>query len=117
MDPAINGPFTPDLRTPISHFVEVRATIERDGISEMMRQFGGVLLANACGPCIGQWDRQNVAKGEKNSIVTSYNRNFTGRNNANPNTHGFVTSPEVIVVLSMAGTLDFQSLDTAPRGR
>lgn len=53
------------------------------------------MLANACGPCIGQWDRKDVAKGEKNTIVTSYNRNFTGRNDANPATHAFVTSPEV----------------------
>ena len=53
------------------------------------------MLANACGPCIGQWDRKDVAMGEKNTIVTSYNRNFTGRNDANPATHAFVTSPEV----------------------
>lgn len=65
------------------------------------------MLANACGPCIGQWDRQDVAKGEKNTIVTSYNRNFTGRNDANPNTHCFVTSPEIVTALSLAGTLDF----------
>ena len=57
---------------------QIRATIERDGLADTMREFGGIVLANACGPCIGQWDRQNVAKGEKNTIVTSYNRNFTG---------------------------------------
>jgi len=68
------------------------------------------VLANACGPCIGQWDRQNVKKGEKNTIVTSYNRNFTGRNDANPATHGFVTSPEMTVALTLAGTLDFNPL-------
>merc|ERR1739838_965663 len=89
---------------------QVRATIERDGLSETMREFGGVVLANACGPCIGQWDRQNVAKGEKNTIVTSYNRNFTGRNDANPATHCFVTSPEMTVALTMAGSLDFNPL-------
>ena len=56
---------------------------------------GGVVLANACGPCIGQWNRQDTKKGDKNTIVTSYNRNFTGRNDANPETHAFVASPEV----------------------
>jgi len=86
---------------------QIRATIERDGLAETMREFGGIVLANACGPCIGQWDRRNVEKGEKNTIVTSYNRNFTGRNDANPATHGFVTSPEMTVALTLAGTLDF----------
>uniref|UniRef100_A0A2P2HXE8 Aconitate hydratase, mitochondrial n=2 Tax=Hirondellea gigas TaxID=1518452 RepID=A0A2P2HXE8_9CRUS len=86
---------------------QIRATIERDGIAEILRSFGGVVLANACGPCIGQWDRKDVAKGEKNTIVTSYNRNFTGRNDANPNTHCFVTSPEIVTAMSLAGTLDF----------
>jgi len=68
------------------------------------------VLANACGPCIGQWDRTNAKKGEKNTIVTSYNRNFTGRNDANPATHCFVTSPEMTVALTMAGSLDFNPL-------
>merc|ERR1712214_81578 len=81
-----------------------------DGLGDTMREFGGIVLANACGPCIGQWDRQNVKKGEKNTIVTSYNRNFTGRNDANPATHGFVTSPEMTVALTLAGTLDFNPL-------
>lgn len=82
--------------------------IKRDfDFAETMREFGGIVLANACGPCIGQWDRKNVKKGEKNTIVTSYNRNFTGRNDANPATHGFVTSPEMTVALTLAGTLDF----------
>ena len=72
-----------------------------------MRDFGGTVLANACGPCIGQWDRQDVKKGEKNTIVTSYNRNFTGRNDANPATHAFVTSPELVTALSITGTLNF----------
>merc|ERR1712223_2209395 len=89
---------------------QIRATIERDGLAATMREFGGIVLANACGPCIGQWDRQNVKKGEKNTIVTSYNRNFTGRNDANPATHGFVTSPEMTVALTMAGSLDFNPL-------
>merc|ERR1712141_894511 len=163
LEPHVNGPFTPDLATPIgvlgetakqngwplevkdgligsctnssyedmsrvtsimkqalshglktkSNFYitpgseQIRATIERDGLSTTMKEAGGVVLANACGPCIGQWDRQNVKKGEDNTIVTSYNRNFTGRNDANPATHGFVTSPEMTVALSLAGTLDF----------
>lgn len=166
LEPHINGPFTPDLCTPISGLKEaalangwptevkdgligsctnssyedmsrvaslmkqalakgmkskgnfyitpgseqIRATIERDGLADTMREFGGVVLANACGPCIGQWDRQNVKKGEKNTIVTSYNRNFTGRNDANPATHCFVTSPELTVALTMAGTLEFNPL-------
>ncbi|PSN54358.1 Aconitate hydratase [Blattella germanica] len=86
---------------------QVRATIERDGIAQTLREFGGTVLANACGPCIGQWDRKDVKKGEKNTIVTSYNRNFTGRNDANPATHAFVTSPELVTALSLAGTLNF----------
>lgn len=86
---------------------QVRATIERDGIAQILRDFGGTVLANACGPCIGQWDRKDVKKGEKNTIVTSYNRNFTGRNDANPATHAFVTSPELVTALSITGTLNF----------
>jgi aconitate hydratase len=163
LEPHVNGPFTPDLATPINLLGEtakkngwplevkdgligsctnssyedmgrvasiikqatkhglkakgtfyvtpgseqIRATIERDGFADTMREFGGIVLANACGPCIGQWDRTNVKKGEKNTIVTSYNRNFVGRNDANPATHGFVTSPEMTVALTLAGTLDF----------
>ncbi|XP_012343856.1 aconitate hydratase, mitochondrial isoform X2 [Apis florea] len=86
---------------------QIRATIERDGIAEILREFGGTVLANACGPCIGQWDRKDIKKGDKNTIVTSYNRNFTGRNDANPATHAFVTSPELVTALSLAGRLDF----------
>lgn len=86
---------------------QIRATIERDGIAETLRTFGGTVLANACGPCIGQWDRQDIKKGDKNTIVTSYNRNFIGRNDANPATHAFVTSPELVTAMSLAGTLDF----------
>ncbi|XP_050058379.1 aconitate hydratase, mitochondrial-like [Aphis gossypii] len=62
---------------------QIRATIERDGIAQTLREFGGTVLANACGPCIGQWDHKDVKKGEKNTIVSLYNRNFTGRNDAN----------------------------------
>jgi len=171
LEPHVNGPFTPDLATPISKLSavakekewplevkdgligsctnssyedmsrvaslmkqalakglkskgtfyitpgseQIRATIERDGLADTMREFGGIVLANACGPCIGQWDRQNVAKGEKNTIVTSYNRNFTGRNDANPATHCFVTSPEMTVALTLAGTLEFNpTTDSLP---
>ncbi|XP_021344515.1 aconitate hydratase, mitochondrial-like, partial [Mizuhopecten yessoensis] len=73
----------------------------------ILSDIGGVVLANACGPCIGQWDRKDVKKGEKNTIVTSYNRNFTGRNDANPATHAFVTSPELVTAMAIAGELSF----------
>ncbi|XP_063445722.1 aconitate hydratase, mitochondrial-like [Mytilus trossulus] len=86
---------------------QIRATIERDGQAKVLREIGGVVLANACGPCIGQWDRKDVKKGEKNTIVTSYNRNFTGRNDANPATHAFVASPELVTALAIAGDLGF----------
>lgn len=82
-----------------------------------MREFGGTVLANACGPCIGQWDRQDIKKGDKNTIVTSYNRNFTGRNDANPATHAFVTSPELVTALSIAGRLDFNPLTDTLKGK
>lgn len=75
--------------------------------AQTLREFGGTVLANACGPCIGQWDRKDVKKGEKNTIVNSYNRNFTGRNDANPATHAFVTSPELVTALAIKGSLDF----------
>jgi aconitate hydratase len=166
LEPHINGPFTPDLATPISKFKEavkannwpeelkvgligsctnssyedmtraasiardamdhgikakslftvtpgseqIRATIERDGQLQTFEEFGGMVLANACGPCIGQWDRKDVKKGEANSILSSYNRNFTGRNDANPATHSFVTSPDLVVALTIAGTLNFNPL-------
>jgi len=89
---------------------QIRATISRDGLTQVFEDIGGLVLANACGPCIGQWKRHDVAKGDKNTIVTSYNRNFTGRNDANPATHAFVTSPEITMALSLAGTLDFNPL-------
>lgn len=166
LEPHINGPFTPDLATPISKFSEavkannwpeelkvgligsctnssyedmsraasiaqdaldhgvkakagffvtpgseqIRATIERDGQMKILEEFGGKVLANACGPCIGQWDRKDVKKGEANSIISSYNRNFTGRNDANPATHSFVTSPDLVVALTVAGSLHFNPL-------
>merc|ERR1719414_574945 len=173
LEPHVNGPFTPDLATPISKLGDVarekgwplevkvgligsctnssyedmgrsvslakqaldngikakagftitpgseqiRATIERDGYSEILRGIGGVVLANACGPCIGQWDRQDVKKGVKNTIVSSYNRNFTGRNDANPATHAFVTSPELVTALAIAGDLGFNPLTDELTGK
>ncbi|KAL2384407.1 hypothetical protein RJZ90_002007 [Blastomyces dermatitidis] len=173
LEPHINGPFTPDLATPISKFKDavkehgwpeelkvgligsctnssyedmsraasiardaldhgikakslftvtpgseqIRATIERDGQLQTLEEFGGVILANACGPCIGQWDRRDVKKGEANSIVSSYNRNFTGRNDANPATHAFVTSPDLVVAMTIAGTLNFNPLTDTLKGK
>ncbi|KNG47532.1 aconitate hydratase [Stemphylium lycopersici] len=172
LEPHINGPFTPDLATPISKFKEavkankwpedlkvgligsctnssyedmtraasiaedamahgvkakslftvtpgseqIRATIERDGQLKTFEEFGGMVLANACGPCIGQWDRKDVKKGEANSIISSYNRNFTGRNDANPATHSFVTSPDLVVAMTIAGTLNFNPLTDTLKG-
>lgn len=86
---------------------QIRATIERDGLLSALEEIGGLVLANACGPCIGQWKRHDVAFGEKNSILTSYNRNFSGRNDANPGTHSFVASPEIVIALALAGKLTF----------
>ncbi|MCB2203371.1 aconitate hydratase [bacterium] len=86
---------------------QVRATIERDGQLALLEDIGGVVLANACGPCIGQWKRHDVEKGDRNSIITSFNRNFTGRNDGNPDTHAFVASPETVAALALAGTLKF----------
>jgi aconitate hydratase len=89
---------------------KVRATIERDGFVKTMEQAGATVLANACGPCIGQWNRSDIKAGTPNSIVTSYNRNFAKRNDGNPGTHAFVTSPEMVTVLTIAGRLDFNPL-------
>ncbi len=166
LEPHINGPFTPDLATPVSRFAEevekngwpeklevgligsctnssyeditraasvarqaldknlkakseftvtpgseqVRFTAERDGFLDTFEKIGGVVLANACGPCIGQWARHNAEKQEKNSIMTSFNRNFAKRNDGNPNTHGFVASPEIVTAFAIAGTLKFNPL-------
>ncbi|KAF3908552.1 hypothetical protein ABW21_db0207607 [Orbilia brochopaga] len=166
LEPHVNGPFTPDLATPISKLKDVavkegwptdvkvaligsctnssyedmtrsasiardalehglkakslytvtpgseqiRATIARDGQLDTFEEFGGMVLANACGPCIGQWDRRDVKKGEANTIVSSYNRNFTGRNDANPATHAFVTSPDLTTAFAIAGDLRFNPL-------
>lgn len=88
----------------------VRATMQRDGHMETLSDIGGLVLANACGPCIGQWKRHDVKQGEKNSILTSYNRNFAGRNDANPGTHSFVASPEIVIAFSLAGKMTFNPL-------
>lgn len=96
---------------------QIRATIERDGLLETLEQIGGLVLANACGPCIGQWKRHDVSYGEKNSILTSYNRNFSGRNDANPGTHSFVTSPEMVIAMALSGKMTFNPLkDTLTDG-
>lgn len=89
---------------------QIRATIERDGQLEIFEKAGGLVLANACGPCIGQWKRHDVKDGEKNSIITSYNRNFSKRNDGNSATHAFVASPEIVTALAMAGRLTFNPL-------
>ncbi len=163
LEPHINGPFTPDLATPLSEFSvtvkkngwpeklevgligsctnssyedltraasiaeqaieknlsvkseytvtpgseQVRYTAERDGLLNKFEKIGGVVLANACGPCIGQWARHGADKKEKNSIMTSFNRNFAKRNDGNPNTHAFVASPELTTAFAIAGSLSF----------
>jgi len=85
----------------------VRATIERDGQLDKLEKIGGVVLANACGPCIGQWKRNDIKKGDRNSIITSFNRNFAARNDSNPETYAFVASPEIVTALALAGSLTF----------
>ena len=163
LEPQINGPFTPDLATPLSLFKTVakekgwpmemkvgligsctnssyedigraasvarqakqknlkvkaeytvtpgselvRFTVARDGFLAAFEEMGGVVLANACGPCIGQWARHNAANLPENSIMTSFNRNFAKRTDGNPKTHGFVASPEIVTAFAIAGTLDF----------
>jgi aconitate hydratase len=89
---------------------QVRATIERDGQLEVFEKIGGTVLANACGPCIGQWKRNDITKGERNSIITSFNRNFAARNDSNPETHAFVASPEIVTALALAGNLTFNPI-------
>eukprot|EP00736_Rhodelphis_marinus_P013474 Rmarinus@m.12935 len=89
---------------------QIRATIARDGLLETFTSAGADVLANACGPCIGQWKRTDVKDGEANSIVTSYNRNFSKRNDGNASTHAFVASPEMTTALTLAGSLDFNPM-------
>lgn len=89
---------------------QIRSTAERDGLLETFEKAGGVLMANACGPCIGQWKRVMDDNERPNSIVTSFNRNFAKRADGNPNTHAFVTSPEIVMALTIAGKLTFNPL-------
>jgi aconitate hydratase len=88
----------------------VRYTIERDGFINTFNQIGASVFANACGPCIGQWSRPGSEKGEKNTIIHSFNRNFSKRADGNPNTHAFVASPEIVTALAIAGDLAFNPL-------
>lgn len=88
----------------------VRFTAERDGIVDEFEAVGGVIMANACGPCIGQWKREIDDPTRPNSIITSFNRNFAKRNDGNPNTHAFVASPEIVAALTIAGDLCFNPL-------
>ncbi|PLX08324.1 MAG: aconitate hydratase [Marinilabiliales bacterium] len=89
---------------------QVRQTAERDGILKEFEEIGGIVMANACGPCIGQWNRHSNDPERKNSIITSFNRNFAKRNDGNPNTHSFVASPEIVTAMTLAGTLCFNPL-------
>ena len=98
----------PFLATPGSE--QVRATIERDGQLQALRDMGAVVLANACGPCIGQWERSSEVSAVPNVIVTSYNRNFPRRNDGQPTTMNFIASPEVVTAMAIAGRLSFNPL-------
>ena len=88
----------------------MRYTVERDGYLDTFAEMGGVVLANACGPCIGQWARHTDDPTRKNSIITSFNRNFAKRKDGNPNTHAFVASPEIVTAMAIAGDLTFNPL-------
>jgi aconitate hydratase len=89
---------------------QIRATIERDGQLQTLTEIGGKVLANACGPCIGMWSRDDIKPGERNTIINSYNRNFAKRNDDNPNTLAFVASPEIVTAYALAGRLSFNPL-------
>lgn len=166
LEPHINGPFTPDLATPVSKMAstlkengwpekiewgligsctnssyedisraasiaeqalnkglktkaefginpgseQVRFTIERDGYIDTFEQLDAKIFTNACGPCIGQWERTGADKEEKNSIIHSFNRNFAKRNDGNPNTHAFVASPEMVAAIAISGNLGFNPM-------
>jgi aconitate hydratase len=92
---------------------QVRATIERDGLMADLESIGAIVLTNACGPCIGQWRRDEIKKGTPNSIVTSFNRNFPKRNDGNPETLAFIGSPEIVAAYALAGRLSFNPLADA----
>jgi len=102
---SVNAEFTV---TPGSELV--RYTVQRDGLLDTFSEMGGVVLANACGPCIGQWARHTDDPKRRNSIITSFNRNFAKRNDGNPNTHAFVASPEIVTAFAIAGDLTFNPL-------
>lgn len=111
----MNQPF---LVTPGS--TQIQKTIERDGQMKTFESLGATVLANACGPCIGQWKRDDIKTGEKNTIVTSFNRNFRGRNDANNETLAFIGSPEIVTALGLAGRLDFNPITDeleTPKGK
>lgn len=99
-----------------SHFLvtpgseQIYETIKQDGILKEFEEVGATVLANACGPCIGQWKREDKQKGEANSILTSYNRNFAKRNDGNPETLGFISSPELVVAMAFSGSMKFNPL-------
>ncbi|MCG6964113.1 MAG: aconitate hydratase [Acidobacteria bacterium] len=86
---------------------QIEATIERDGQMAALSKLGGIVLGNACGPCIGQWKREDIEPGTRNSIVTSFNRNFRKRNDGSPETYAFIGSPEIVVAYALAGRLSF----------
>ena len=99
----------PLLVTPGSE--QIRSTIERDGQIDSLKSIGATVLANACGPCIGQWQRPELKDGEKNSIVTSFNRNFPGRNDGKRDTMNFIASPEIVTAFALGGSLSFNPLE------
>lgn len=99
---------------------QIQKTIERDGQMAIFNEVGATVLANACGPCIGQWKRDDIKSGEKNTIITSFNRNFRARNDSNPETLAFIGSPEVVMALGLAGRLDFNPMTDeleGPKGK
>ena len=111
VEQAVKNGITPKAEFGINPGSEqIRYTIERDGIIETFEKMGTKVFTNACGPCIGQWDREGADKGEKNTIVHSFNRNFSKRADGNPNTHAFVTSPEMVAALAIAGDLGFNPI-------
>ena len=95
---------------------QIKKTIERDNYMKTLNDVGGTVLANACGPCIGQWKRDDYKKGEPNSIINSFNRNFRGRNDANPETLSFIGSPEITVAMGLSGRLDFNPMTDELKG-
>lgn len=103
------------LKMPVPFFVspgskQIHKTIERDGQMQLLNDVGATVLANACGPCIGQWKREDDTEGKVNTIVTSFNRNFKGRNDGNRETLGFIGSPELVMALGFAGKIDFNPI-------